>query len=165
MMNPATRNLEVTTRGDREIVITRDFAAPRALVYEAMTKPALLKRWLGVFDGWSLEVCEVDARTGGSFRYQWRGPKGEKMGMRGEYREVVPNERLVSTEVFDEAWYPGEAVGTAVFTEQDGRTTLTTTVVYMSREVRDNVLKSGMAGGMSKSYSAMEEMLAELAAA
>jgi uncharacterized protein YndB with AHSA1/START domain len=164
MMTQTIRNLNVTTRGDREIVITRDFDAPRTLVYRAMTEPALLKRWLGVFGGWSLEVCEVDARTGGSFRYQWRGPKGETMGMRGVYREVVPNERLVNTEVFDEAWYPGEAVGTAELTERDGRTTLTTTVVYVSREARDGVLKSGMTGGMEKSYAAMDTVLAEQAA-
>lgn len=159
-MNPTTRNLQVTAHGDREIVITRTFNAPRALVFEAMTKPVLLKRWLGVFGGWSLDVCEVDARAGGSYRYVWKGPNGEVMGMRGTFREVVPGERLVSTEQFDEPWYPGEAVGTAVLTEQGGRTTLTTTVVYSSKEARDGVLKSPMADGMAAGYDALDAVLA-----
>jgi uncharacterized protein YndB with AHSA1/START domain len=155
-----TASLRVEARGDREIIMNREFDAPRHLVYEALTTPALIKRWLGVMEGWSMAVCEVDLRVGGGFRYQWKGPGGIEMGMRGVYREIVPNQRIVSTEAFDESWYPGEAVGTAELTEQDGRTTLTTTIRYSSREARDAVLKSPMETGVSKGYEQLDAVLA-----
>jgi uncharacterized protein YndB with AHSA1/START domain len=90
----------------------------------------------------------------------WRGPDGTKMGMGGVYREVVPGERLVATEKFDDPWYEGEAVGTTAFVEQSGKTTVTTTVRYASREVRDAVLKSPMESGVAKSYDTLAELLA-----
>jgi uncharacterized protein YndB with AHSA1/START domain len=102
----------------------------------------------------------VDLRVGGSYRYLWRGPDGAEMGMRGEYREIVPNERIVSTEAYDESWYPGDAVGTAELVEKAGRTTLTTTVRYSSRDTRDAVLKSPMESGVAKGYDALEALLA-----
>ena len=155
-----SRELKVEPRGEREIVITRSFDAPRGLVFEAMTRPELLKRWLGVFGGWSLAVCEVDLRVGGAYRYLWHGPDGTTMGMRGTFREIAPPERIVNTEKFDEAWYPGEAVGTAVLTEHDGRTTVTTTVLYESREIRDAALGSGMERGIAAGYLALDDILA-----
>lgn len=97
-------NLKVAALSDREIVMTRVFDAPRNLVFDAYTKPELLKRWLGVFGGWTMAVCEVDLRVGGSYRWVWRGADGTNMGVRGIYREIVPPERLVNTEKFDEAW-------------------------------------------------------------
>ena len=157
MSNPP---LAVEARGDREIVMTRIFDAPRRLVFEAFTKPDLLKRWLTGAPGWSLAVCEIDLRVGGSLRYLWRGPGGEEMGMRGVFREITPPERIVGTEKFDQSWYPGEAVGTFVFTEQSGKTTLTQTIVYQSREARDIVLKSPMEGGVSMSYNQLATLLA-----
>ncbi len=157
---PNTGDLHVTARGEREIVMTRDFAAPRTLVFDALTKPELVTRWLGVFGGWSLAVCEIDLRVGGAYRYVWRKAGGIEMGMGGVYREIVPAERLVTTELFDEAWYPGEAVGTAVLTERGGKTTLTTTVLYASREARDGVLKSRMEHGVAASYDALADLLA-----
>jgi uncharacterized protein YndB with AHSA1/START domain len=155
-------SLHLTARGEREIVMTREFDAPRSLVFDALTRPELLKRWFGVFDGWSLEVCEVDLKVGGSFRYLWRGPDGSAMGMRGVYREIVAPERIVSTESFDEPWYPGEALGTAVLVEHRGRTTLTTTVLYASREARDGVLKSPMESGVARGYDSLDALLATL---
>jgi uncharacterized protein YndB with AHSA1/START domain len=152
--------LQVTARGDREIVMTRDFDAPRHLVFDALTIPELLTRWLGVFGGWSMAVCEIDLRVGGSFRYLWRGPEGVEIGMRGVYREIVPAERIVSTELFDDPWYPGEAVGTSVLVERGGTTTLTNTVVYATKEARDGVLKSPMESGMAKGYDALDAVLA-----
>ena len=153
-----TGTLQLAARGEREIVITRDFDAPRHLVFDALTKPELLSRWLGVFGGWSMPVC--DLRVGGTFRYLWRKPDGKEMGMRGVFREIVPPERIVNTESFDDPWYPGEAVGTAVLVEQDGKTTLTTTVTYASREARDGVLKSGMESGIAASYDKLAGILA-----
>ena len=155
-----TAMLHVEARGEREIVMTRDFDAPRDLVYDALTTPALIRRWLGVMEGWSMAVCEVDLRVGGSFRYQWRGPGGTTLGMRGVYREIVPTQRIVSTEQFDESWYPGDAVGTAELVERAGRTTLTTTILYSSREAREAVLKSPMESGVAKGYDQLDLVLA-----
>lgn len=160
-----TGNLKVTTPSDREIAMTRVFDAPRRLVYDAHTKPELVKQWLGVFGGWSLDVCEIDLRVGGSFRYVWRGTDGKEMGMRGVYREIVPAERIVATETFDDPWYEGEAVGTTEFVEQGGKTTLTTTVRYESKEVRDAVLKTPMEHGLAASYDKLAGILATEGAA
>ena len=154
-----TETLQVTTPSEREIVMTRVFDAPRTLVFDAWTKPELLKRWLGVRNGWSFAVCEVDLRVGGAYRFVWRGPDGAEMGMGGVYQEIVTPERLVSTEKFDDPWYPGEALDTIVLVEEDGRTTATTTVLYESREIRDAVLESGMARGVAESYDVLDELL------
>ena len=102
----------MTTPTEREIVMSRVFDAPRELVFEAWTKPELLKRWLGVRNGWELAECEVDLKVGGAYRFVWRGPDGAEMGMGGVYREIVAPERLVSTEKFDDPWYEGEALDT-----------------------------------------------------
>ena len=157
-----TPTLKVEARGDREIVMTRVFDAPRRLVFDAFTKPELLKRWLTGPPGWTLAVCEIDLRVGGSLRYMWRGPAGEEMGMRGVFREITPPDRIVGTEKFDQAWYPGEAVGTVVLTEQGSKTTLTQTIVYESREARDIVLKSPMEQGLGMSYDHLADLLASL---
>jgi uncharacterized protein YndB with AHSA1/START domain len=155
-----TGGLKVTTPTDCEIAMTRVFDAPRRLVFEAFTKPELVKRWLGVFGGWSLAVCEIDLKVGGAYRYVWQGRDGATMGMRGVYREIVPGERIVSTEKFDDPWYDGEAVGTVAFVEQGGQTTLTMTVRYASKEVRDAVLKSPMEKGVSAGFDTLAELLA-----
>jgi uncharacterized protein YndB with AHSA1/START domain len=160
-----TGGLKVTAPTDREIVMTRVFDAPRELVFDAHTKPELVKRWLLGPDGWSMPVCEIDLRVGGKYRYIWRKDSdGTEMGMGGVFREIVPPERIVATEKFDESWYPGEAVDTSVFTEQDGRTTLTLTVLYESREARDAVLKSPMESGVVAGYDRLEKLLASLGA-
>ena len=116
--------LKITTPSDREIAMTRVFDAPRDMVFDAWTKPELIRRWLGVFGGWKFVVCEVDLKVGGKYRYVWRGPGGEELAMGGVYREIVRPERLVCTEKFDEPWYPGDAVDTTVFVEKGGKTTV-----------------------------------------
>lgn len=172
-MTTTTPALEITTPSDRELTMTRVFNAPRELVFDAYTKPELVKRWLGAFAGWTFDVCEIDLRVGGSYRYVWRNATrgGEniaegcapvqEMGMRGIYREVVRPERLVVTEQFDEPWYPGDAIVTTTFTEKDGRTTMATTVLYDSKETRDGVLASPMESGVSASYDMLEKVLEE----
>jgi uncharacterized protein YndB with AHSA1/START domain len=153
----------IKANGDREIVVTRVFDAPRRLVFDAYTKPELIKQWLIGPDGWSMPICETDLRPGGKYRYVWRNDTdGSEMGMGGIYREVAPPERIVATELFDEAWYPGEAVDTIVLTEQGGKTTLTQTILYDSRETRDAVLKSPMQTGMAASYDRLEKFLPSL---
>ncbi len=153
--------LQLTAPGEREIVMTRVFDAPRKLVFDAFAKPELLRRWLLGPPGWSMPVCEIDLRVGGAYRYVWRRDRdGTEMGMGGVYREIMAPERLVTTERFDEAWYPGEAVGTLVLVEQGGRTTVTQTMLYESREARDAVLKSGMEKGVAASYDRLADLLA-----
>jgi uncharacterized protein YndB with AHSA1/START domain len=154
-----TGTLKVATPTDREIVMTRVFDAPRHLVFDAFTKPELLKRWFGP-RGWSLVVCETDFRVGGSWRFVLRGPDGSEMGMYGVYREIVPPERTVHTESFDD--YPGESIVTAVWVENDGKTTLTATVLYPSQEIRDAVINSGMEHGAAESYDKLAEVLAAM---
>ena len=156
--------LKLTTRGDREIVITRVFNAPRTLVWDAFTKPELLRLWLLGPPGWTMPVCQLATKVGESYRYVWRSPDGNEMGMGGVLREFVPPARIVATEKFDQSWYPGEAVGTIELAEQNGQTTLTQTIVYESREARDIVLKSPMEQGMAMGYNRLEELLAEKAA-
>jgi uncharacterized protein YndB with AHSA1/START domain len=156
-----TGTLKVTTPTDREIVMTRVFDAPRHMVFDAFSKPELLKRWFGP-RGWSLAVCEVDFKVGGGFHFVLRGPDERQMGMRGVYREIVPPERSVHMESFDD--YPGESQVTAVFVEQAGKTTLTATVLYPSREVRDAVIKSGMEHGAAETYDKLAELLPSLQA-
>ena len=152
--------LQVTTRGEREIVMTRVFNAPRRLVFEAFTRPELLKRWLLGPPGWSMPVCEINFKVGGTYRYVWRhDADGKEMGMGGVYREIAAPERVVATEKFDEAWYPGEALGTLVLVEQAGKTTITQTMLYESREARDAILKTGMEKGVAASYDRLAEML------
>jgi uncharacterized protein YndB with AHSA1/START domain len=155
-----TGTLQVTTPTDREVVLTRVFDAPRDMVYDALTKPELLKRWFGP-RGWSLVVCEVDLKVGGKWRFVLSGPGGRQMGMYGAYRELVRPERTVHTENFDD--YPGESVVTGMLVEREGKTTLTSTVLCESKEIRDAVLKSGMEHGAAESYDRMAELLAEIA--
>lgn len=155
------RGLTVTAPGDCEIALTRAFDAPRTLVFEALTKPELVRRWLLGPDGWSMVVCEIDLRVGGEYRYVWEHEVGGQMGMGGLYREIVPPRRLVTTEKFDESWYPGEAVGTLELLEYQGRTTLTMTLLYDSREARDAVLKSSMDEGVAAGYDRLAKLLAE----
>jgi uncharacterized protein YndB with AHSA1/START domain len=150
----------ITAHGDREIVVVRVFAAPRRLVFDAYTQPELVRKWLLGPNGWSMPVCEIDLRAGGKYLYVWRNDSnGREMGMGGVYREVVAAERIIATEVFDEAWYPGEAVDTITLAELEGKTTLTQTILYNSRETRDAVLKSPMQDGMAMSYDRLEKFL------
>lgn len=152
--------LVVAFPSDREIMMTRIFGAPRHLVFEAWTKPEHLVHWLGRL-GWTLPVCEVDLRVGGAWRFVMRGPDGRNVGMRGVYQEITPYERLVSTESFD--GYPGESLNTLTLNEDHGKTTLTTRVLYPSKEIRDAVIGMGMEQGASETYDRLAEHLAEIA--
>lgn len=153
--------LQVTTPSDREIAMTRVFDAPRTLVYDAHTRPELVRQWLLGPPGWTMPVCDMDVRVGGTYRWVWRrDTDGSTMGMGGVYREVVAPERVVATEKFDDAWYPGEGLNTLVLVEHGGRTTLTQTMRYESREARDAVLKTGMQEGVTAGYARLDALLA-----
>ena len=157
------KKLQMRPQGDRELVMVRAFDAPRSLVFQAYTKPDLLKRWLGVFGGWELAVCEIDLRVGGTYRWVWRNAdRKQDMGVRGVYREVAAPDRLVCTEQFDDPWYKGEALSTVTFVEAGGKTTLTVTMRYESTEARDGVLASPAEGGVEQSYNKLAEILATM---
>jgi uncharacterized protein YndB with AHSA1/START domain len=156
-----SETFEVTTPGECEIRMTRLFDAPRHLVFEAMSRPEHISRWWGCLgEGYSVPVCEVDLRPGGAWRFVNRHPNGEA-GFHGVYREITPPERVVFTEIFD-PFPDAESVVTAVLTEENGKTRLTVSCVYPSREVRDIVLGTGMANGAAISYDRLEEVAREL---
>jgi uncharacterized protein YndB with AHSA1/START domain len=156
-------SFRLSTPSDREIEIERDFDAPRQLVFDAFTKPELVRRWLLGPDGWTMPVCEIDLTVGGTYRYVWRKEStGQQMGMGGVFREIVRPERIVATEKFDESWYPGEAVDTTVFEEKGPTTKVRLTVLYESKEARDAATRSGMEHGMVAGYNRLEQVLASL---
>jgi uncharacterized protein YndB with AHSA1/START domain len=162
---PKPDALRISLPSEREIVMTRVFRAPRRLVWDAHTKPELLQRWLLGPDGWSMPVCEMDLHVGGRYRWVWRRDEdGTEMASGGVFREIVAPERLVSTEQFEQPWYPGEGLNTLVLTESGALTTLTQTMLYETRDIRDGVLKSGMESGVETSYRRLEEILAAQAA-
>lgn len=146
-----------TTPSDREIVAMRVFDAPRRLVWEAHTNPAHVPHWMTGPDGWTMPVCEIDLRPGGAWHFVWRQSDGTEMEMRGMYKEVTPPERLVNTESWGGDY--AETLNTLVLTEDGGRTTITTTVLYPSKEARDRALGTGMKEGWSQSYDRLDEYL------
>ena len=148
--------ISVTTPAPTELIMTRTFDAPKALVFAAHTEAEHLRHWRG--RGNPLDVT-IDFRVGGAWRFVSRGPDGAEMGQGGVYRVVAPPDRLVHTEVFDDQSYPGESLVTHDLVERDGRTTLTSTVRYATPEGRDTVLRYPMARGVGESYGRLAELL------
>ena len=151
--------LKVTTPSDREIAMARTFNAPRELVFKAWTTPDLLKRWLYGPEDWRLMDCEIDLKVGGAIRWVWRHQDGESMGLRGVYREIIPPDKLVFTEIFDDNWTGGETLVTITFVESGGKTTVTQSILYVSKAARDGALKSVMEEGMAVGYDRLEKLL------
>lgn len=163
--------LKVTTPTDREIVMTRAFDAPRALVWDAMTRPELLQRWMFVPPGWTWAECEMDVRVGGKFRWAWSGPDGKlALAIWGEHREVTPPARIVHTERMEmgpggpgcEGSTPDAVLVTLELSEQGGRTQLRMTISCPSKEVRDAMLASGMEHGVAAGYDRLDAILSEV---
>ena len=150
----------VTLPEAEQILITREFDAPRHLVYEALTTPELVRRWWHAKRG-EVTVCEIDLRVGGQWRYVMVTPEGFEVAFHGEYREIVPDERIVSTEIY-EGMPDAEALNTVTLTEADGRTTMTVLVEHMSQEPRDAHIESGMEAGMQDAYDLLEEVAVSL---
>ena len=150
----------VTLPEAEQILITREFDAPRHLVYEALTTPELVRRWWHAKRG-EVTVCEIDLRVGGQWRYVMITPVGFEVAFHGEYREIVPGERIVSTEIY-EGMPDAEALNTVTLTEVDGRTTMTVLVEHLSREHRDAHIESGMEAGMQDAYDLLEEVAVSL---
>jgi uncharacterized protein YndB with AHSA1/START domain len=152
--------LKVTTPTDRELVMTREFNASRGMVFDALTKPDLLQRWLLGPPGWTMPVCEIDLRVGGKYRYVWENADGRKMGMGGTFQEIVRPSRVVATEVYEDYWTGGETLVTTELVETRGTTTLRMTVRYASQEARDAAIKMGATKGVEASYDRLEQLLA-----
>ena len=151
---------KVTLPTDEQILITREFAAPKHLVYRAWTTPELVERWWHANRG-EVKSVEIDLRVGGTWRYVMVADGGLEVGFHGEYREIVPNERIVSTEIFE--GYPDEeAVNTATFIEVDGRTTLEILVQHSSKEARDMHIESGMEAGLQDALDLLEQVAVSL---
>lgn len=161
----------VSLPSDREVLVTRSFDAPRDLVYRAYTEPALFRRWCGATPGWSMPVCEIDARVGGRYRWLWRNDEGTaEFGFFGVFKEVEPNARLVHTETYDAGTLgvgmgDGESVVNVTFSEADGVATVTTLIQYADKETRDESLASGMTDGMEQNYRLLEGVLDSLGTA
>ena len=168
----ATQNKStVALPNDRDVVVTRAFNAPRALVYDAYTKPELVKRWLLGPPGWTMPVCEMDVRVGGSYRWRWRSQKdGKEFGFSGTFREVEPNVRLVHTESFDPG-STGEHMGdsaslvTLTLVGDGAITTVTNLIDFGTKANRDAALATGMTDGMEQSYQLLDRLVAEHAGA
>ncbi|MEA2660663.1 MAG: hypothetical protein QOH08_235 [Chloroflexota bacterium] len=160
---PATRRFEttVTLPSDREILITREFDAPRDVVFRAMTDPALIPRWWGPRK-YETIVDHMDVRPGGTWRFLNRESDGTEYAFRGEYREIVPPERIVQTFEF-EPLAGHISIETATFTERDGRTLLTNHTLFASKEDRDGMIESGMESGLRETHDRFAELLAALA--
>jgi uncharacterized protein YndB with AHSA1/START domain len=157
-----TASVTVTLPSDLEIAMSREFAAPRRLVFDAYTKPELVSRWLGIRNGWTFAVCEIELRVGGAYRYVWR--KGDKLlALGGAYLEVAAPDRLVCTERFDDPWFEGEALVTVTFVESQGKTTLTITTKSESTAIRDAVLQSGATRGVGESFDVLAGVLVSMA--
>ena len=150
----------VTLPTDEQILITREFDAPKHLVYEAWTTPELVKRWWHANRG-EATIAEIDLRVGGTWRYVMVTDDGQEVGFHGEYREIVPNERIVSTEVY-EGMPDAEAVNTVTFDEVDSRTILTVLVQHTSKEHRDAHIDSGMEAGLQDALDLLEEVAVSL---
>jgi uncharacterized protein YndB with AHSA1/START domain len=152
-----TGTVTITTPADREVVVTRAFDAPAAVVFDALTKPEILKKWYGQ-EGWEMVVCDIDLRVGGKWRFVSRLPGGKEIGQLGVYREIEPGKRLVNTENWED-WDAGETLVTTDLVEQGGKTLLTSTILFPSREVRDIVLKSGLETSAGAIYDRLAEVL------
>jgi uncharacterized protein YndB with AHSA1/START domain len=153
--------VDVTQPSSSELSLSRVFAAPSRLVFEAWTQPELLRRWYGP-TGWQLVVCELDLRVGGAWRFVSRQPGGREIGQHGVFRELLPGRRIVQTESWED-WNPGEVLVTTTFEEQADGTRVTTVMRFPSPEVRDMLIKSGMADGYGEAADKLDGLLADQA--
>lgn len=154
----ASSRVDVTQPSSSELALSRVFAAPPALVFDAWTKPELLRRWYGP-DGWALVTCEIDLRVGGAWRFVSRQPNGREVGQHGVFRELELGRRIVQTESWED-WNPGEVLVTTTFEAQASGTRVTTSMRFPSPEVRDLLVKSGMADGYGQAGDKLDQLLA-----
>jgi uncharacterized protein YndB with AHSA1/START domain len=159
---------QVSLPSDTEVRVTRDFKAPRTLVWQAHVDPKLFQRWIGGYPGWTMPVCEMDVRTGGKYRWRWRTDDGGmEFGFFGEYREVVAPSHMIAAEYYDPGTMGGAmdasspTINQTSFTEKNGVTTLVTLLKYVSKEARDAAVSTGMTDGMEVSFARLDKLVAE----
>lgn len=158
----SAQTIQVDTSADRTVRLTREFAAPPRLVWDAHTKPELASQWLGGFEGWSMKVCTIDLRVGGTARYvMWHAESGEEMGWTDTFTEIEPYARLGFSEIFDQDWTGGATQNICLFMEHaPGKTLFEMTIIYTSNEAREEALKINFVEGMELSYARADELLA-----
>ena len=156
-----SRTATVTLPTDRQILVTREVDAPKHLVYRAWTEPELVRRWWHAGRG-EVTAAEIDLRVGGTYRFAAVTPDGMEVAFRGEYREIVPEERIVSTEVYEGAPASEGTVNTLTLDENDGRTTVTILIEAKSKEERDAIIASGMEDGLQDALDLLEEVAQSL---
>jgi uncharacterized protein YndB with AHSA1/START domain len=167
MTTPVNNEAQVSLPSDTEVRVTRDFKAPRKLVWQAHTEPKLFQRWIGGYPGWSMPVCEMDVRPGGKYRWRWRSDEdGKEFGFHGDFREVDAPNKMVQADYYDPGDFGGAmpnspAITRTTFTEKNGVTTLVTQIAYDSKEARDAAISTGMTDGMETSYGRLDKLLAE----
>lgn len=154
---------EVSTPSDSEVAVTRDFAAPRALVYLAFTKPELVSRWLLGPPGWTMPVCEIDLKVGGKYRYRWRNQSGDEFGFAGTFDRIEPETALDTTERFEDGPTPGESKVTTSFSDSGDGTRVAYLMDFGSKEARDAAVATGMTDGMEMSFKLLDKVLPEMA--
>lgn len=157
-----SNKVKIAPHGDRAILITRSFKAPRQLVFDAMSKPEMMMNWFHGAPGWTLTTCEMSLEVGSSYRWAWMSKEGHEMGMGGIVLEVDPSAMLKTTEKFDDVWYEGEATDTLQLTEENGITLMSLLVEYESAKVRDGVLAVPMESDMDVNYDRLDALLANL---
>jgi uncharacterized protein YndB with AHSA1/START domain len=153
----------ISTPSDREITITRTFNAPRQCVLDALTEPHVLARWLADPPHWLLVICEIDLKMNSSFRFVWRSDDGDEIRLHGVCREILPNVRIINTEIFFKGRTSGDAVCLLELAERNGKTTLTNTILYASKAARDDALAAGFTESVLRSYERLETCIALLA--
>ena len=157
MIGKGSGKLKVSLPSDKEILLEREFDAPRHLVFEAMTRPEHVRRWYNAFEGFTMPVCDIDLRVGGRWRYVLRSPEGQEIEFYGDYREIAPPERVVNTEIF--APFPAEVtVCTMTLAERGDRTYYSCLVVHTTKEGRDGHIASGMERGADMCMDRLDEV-------
>ena len=165
-MTTINNKAQVSLPSDTEVRVTRDFKAPRKLVWQAHTDPELVPRWIGGYPGWSMPVCEMDVRPGGTYRWRWRSDDGKEFGFHGDYCEVDAPGKMVHAEYYDPGDFGGAmptnspAITRTTFTEKNGVTTLVMLIAYESKEARDAAVSTGMTDGMETSYERLDTLVA-----
>ena len=154
------RDVTITTPSDREVLLTREFDAPSALVFDALTQPELLRRWYGP-TGWTLIVCEIELKVDGAWHFVVQRPDGKKFGQLGNYRVIKRPHLIVNTETWDD-WDAGETLVTTSLSERAGKTTFQSNILFPSQEVRDIVVKGGLEHGTAESYQKLDDLLSSL---
>lgn len=166
-MSAALEKSKVSLPSDTEVMVTRDFAAPAALVFRAHTEPELMRRWLTAMPGWTMPVCEMDVRVGGKYRWRWRNDEnGQEFGFFGEFTEISPPSKLVHTQIYDPGEFGGDmgdgSLISVTLSERNGVTSMIWVMKFKTKDARDAAMSTGMTDGMEMSYGMLDGLVAAI---